>query len=117
MHQVVRGEQQYPGRDHRAKHGGEPAGRGAHGEGPALSVLAAVLGAPPFAQPGRQRGAPGSPAVARRRGHAELLQADAQRGLVRDGQRELGAVAGQRFVLAEHEADETHAALSEHQGK
>ena len=74
MHQVVRGEQQYPGRDHRAKHGDEPAGRGAHGEGPALSALAAVFGVPPLAQLGRQGGAPGSPAVARRRGHAECRE-------------------------------------------
>ena len=45
-------------------------------------------------------------------GHAELLEADAQRDLVRDGQRELGALGAQRFVLAEHQADAAHGLLA-----
>ena len=49
------------------------------------------------------------------RGHAEFLDADRQRRLVRERHRELGALGGQRFVLAEHEADEAHAVLAEHQ--
>jgi hypothetical protein len=37
--------------------------------------------------------------------HAELLETDAQRHLVRDGQRQFGAFGAERLALAEHEAD------------
>ena len=50
-------------------------------------------------------------------GHAELLQADAQRDLVRDRERELGALGAQRLVLHEHQADAAHGLLADHHGQ
>ena len=50
-------------------------------------------------------------------GHAELLEADAQRDLVRDRQRELGALRAQRLVLHERQADAAHGLFADHHGQ
>ena len=50
-------------------------------------------------------------------GHAELLEADAQRDLVRDRERELGALRAQRLVPHEHQADAAHGLLADDHGQ
>lgn len=50
-------------------------------------------------------------------GHAELLEADAQRDLVRDSKRELGVFRAQRFVPHEHQADAAHGLLANDHGQ
>ena len=62
------GKQQGQGRDGHAHDGDRSPGRHAGGE---RAAVAAVLGGPPLAEPGGQRGPARSPAVDRRRGHAQ----------------------------------------------
>jgi hypothetical protein len=62
------GEQQRQGGDGDAEDGNRSPGGHPGGERP---PVAAVLGGPPVAQPGWQRGSPGRPAVDGRGGQAE----------------------------------------------